>query len=135
MSKKVTGFLFLSLIFVSVIFLMQYFQIYVEGYESNSSSSQDPKVNVSLPPHTPSSTTPSTTPTTTPSTTPSTTPTTTPSTTPSASDELDVIQKFLLSRGDFTNSVNDLIVFLSKKNGYDDLIVKLDNIKNQITNI
>jgi cytoskeletal protein RodZ len=123
MSKKVTGFLFLSLIFVSVIFLMQYFQIYVEGYESNSSSSQDPKVNVSLPPHTPSSTTPSTTPTTT------------PSTTPSASDELDVIQKFLLSRGDFTNSVNDLIVFLSKKNGYDDLIVKLDNIKNQITNI
>lgn len=77
----------------------------------------------------------------TPSSTPSATPTVTTSTTTPApalqvsSNDLDVIQKFLLARGDFTNSVNDLIVFLSHKGNYNDLIKKLDDIKQEISNI
>jgi hypothetical protein len=50
-------------------------------------------------------------------------------------NDLDVIQSFLLARADFTNSVNSMIVFLSQKGNYNDLIQKLDDIKQNINNI
>lgn len=121
MSKKLTGFLFLFVILIGSIFLIQHFH---EGFEVTQ------PIAIMTPPHTP---TPTSETTTTPT---STTTTTSPvASLQVTSNDLDVIQKFLLARGDFTNSVNDLIVFLSKKGNYTDLITKLDDIKQQVSNI
>jgi hypothetical protein len=49
--------------------------------------------------------------------------------------DLDVIQNFLQSRATFTNSINQLIVNLSHKNNYTDLIQHLNDIKTEINNL
>jgi hypothetical protein len=53
----------------------------------------------------------------------------------SSAADLDVIQNFLQSRATFTNSINQLIVNLSQKNNYDDLIQHLNDIKTEINNL
>ena len=63
-------------------------------------------------------------------------PTATASPTPSsASTSLDTIQNFIITRANFSDSINQMIVFLSTKNNYQDLIQKLDNIRISINNI
>ena len=52
-----------------------------------------------------------------------------------SNNELDVIQNFLQSRATFTNSINHLIVYLSHKGKYNDLIQHLNDIKDEINNL
>jgi hypothetical protein len=88
----------------------------LEGYDG-----YDPN-NYTLPP------TPSVLPTPTPGVTPASTPSPTPGT-------LDTIQKFIITRSNFSDSINEMIVFLSAKNNYQDLILKLSKIQANMNNL
>jgi len=63
-----------------------------------------------------------------------------PSSTPSVTQNpppgtLNTIQNFIITRSNFSDSINQMIVFLSTKNNYQDLILKLSNIQTTMNNL
>ena len=131
MLKKLCILLFILLI----LYIVYYFSCKTrEGYDG-----YDPN-NYTLPPGTISnvlsSVLPSPPPTSLPSATPGVTPGTTPSVLPSPTPgTLNTIQNFIITRANFSNSIDQMIVFLSTKNNYQDLILRLSNIQTTMNNL
>ena len=139
MLKKLCILLFILLI----LFIVYYFSCKTpegfDGYNPNDYTlppgilpSGLSSVFPSLPPSSLPSVTPGSLPSPTPSVTPGVTPGSLPSPTPST---LNTIQNFIITRSNFSDSINQMIVFLSAKNNYQDLILKLSNIQATMNNL